>query len=166
MKPIKTTLLATLLAALPLVSAGTALAADIEIKAPWIRGTVSGQKATGAFMEVTSKAGVTLVGASSPVAGVTEIHEMKMDGGVMKMRAIPRLDVSADKPLSLAPGGYHVMLMDLKQQLKKGDSVPLTLQIEGKDKKVESVEIKAEVRDLTTSPTSGTAPAAHGHKQH
>lgn len=89
-----------------------------------------------------------------------------MDGGVMKMRAIPRLDVSADKPLSLAPGGYHVMLMDLKQQLKKGDSVPLTLQIEGKDNKVESVEIKAEVRDLTTSPTSGTAPATHGHKQH
>ncbi len=160
MKPIKITLLATLLAVLPLASASNAMAADIEIKAPWVRGTVSGQKATGAFMEVTSKSGVALVGASSPVAGITEIHEMKMDGGVMKMRAIPRLEVSADKPLNLAPGGYHVMLMDLKQQLKKGDSVPLTLQIEGKDKKVESVEIKAEVRDLTASP------AVNDHKHH
>jgi len=166
LKPIQKTLLTTLLAALPLVSVSTAFAADIEIKTPWVRGTVSGQKATGAFMEVTTKTGVTLVGASSPVAGVTEIHEMKMDGGVMKMRAIPRLEVSAEKPLSLAPGGYHVMLMDLKQQLKKGDSVPLTLQVEGKDKRVETVEIKAEVRDLTASPASTKAPAAHDHKQH
>lgn len=160
MKPIKITLMTTFLAALPLMSATTAFAADIEIKTPWVRGTVAGQKATGAFMEVTSKTGITLVGASSPVAGVTEIHEMKMDGGVMKMRAIPRLEVSAEKPLSLAPGGYHVMLMDLKQQLKTGDSVPLSLQVEGKDKKVETVEVKAEVRDLTAAST----PAAHSHK--
>ncbi len=160
MKPIKINLMTTLLAALPLMSATTAFAADIEIKTPWVRGTVAGQKATGAFMEVTSKTGITLVGASSPVAGVTEIHEMKMDGGVMKMRAIPRLEVSAEKPLSLAPGGYHVMLMDLKQQLKTGDSVPLSLQVEGKDKKVETVEVKAEVRDLTAA----SAPAAHSHK--
>jgi copper(I)-binding protein len=160
LKPIKINLMTTLLAALPLMSATTAFAADIEIKTPWVRGTVAGQKATGAFMEVTSKTGITLVGASSPVAGVTEIHEMKMDGGVMKMRAIPRLEVSAEKPLSLAPGGYHVMLMDLKQQLKTGDSVPLSLQVEGKDKKVETVEVKAEVRDLTAA----SAPAAHSHK--
>ncbi len=89
MKPTKTVLLTALLAVLPIISAGTALAADIEIKTPWVRGTVAGQKATGAFMEVTSKSGISLVGASSPVAGVTEIHEMKMDGGVMKMRATP-----------------------------------------------------------------------------
>ncbi len=143
------------------VGAGTANAADLDVKTPWVRGTVAGQKATGAFMELSSPAGTTIVGASSPVAGITEIHEMKMDGGVMKMRAIPRLDVGAGKPVSLAPGGYHVMLMDLKQQLKKGDVVPLTLQVEGKDKKVESVEVKAEVRDLTTA-----APAAASHSKH
>lgn len=75
--------------ALLALSTTTAFAGDIEIKAPWVRGTVAGQMATGAFMEVTSKSGATLVGAASPVAGVTEIHEMKMDGGVMKMRAVP-----------------------------------------------------------------------------
>ncbi|MDQ5906442.1 MAG: periplasmic copper chaperone [Pseudomonadota bacterium] len=147
--------------ALLTLSAGTVSAADLDVKSPWVRGTVAGQNATGAFMELSSPAGTTIVGASSSVAGVTEIHEMKMDGGVMKMRAIPRLDVAAGKPVSLAPGGYHVMLMDLKQQLKKGDIVPLTLQVESKDKKVESVEIKAEVRDLTTA-----APATAAHGKH
>lgn len=151
-----TTLLAISLLA---ISSGAALASDIEVSSPWVRGTVAGQKATGAFMEVSSKSGLTLVGASSPIAGVTEIHEMKMDGGTMKMRAVPRLDVPAGKPVSLAPGGYHVMLMDLKQPLKKGDSVPLTLQVENKDKKIETIELKAEVRDLTA-----TAPAADTHK--
>ena len=155
MKSTKTLLAIGLLA----LSSGAALASDIEINNLWVRGTVAGQKATGAFMEVSSKSGLTLVGASSPVAGVTEIHEMKMDGGTMKMRAIPRLDVPAGKPVSLAPGGYHVMLMDLKQPLKKGDTVPLTLQVENKDKKIETIELKAEVRDLTA-----TAPAADAHK--
>jgi hypothetical protein len=75
------------------------------------------------------------------------------------MRAIARLDLPAGKPVKLAPGGYHVMLMDLKQPLKKGDLVPLTLKLEGKDKAVETVEIKAEVRDLTAS-----VPAASDHK--
>ena len=64
-------------------------------------------------------------------------------------------------PVSLAPGGYHVMLMDLKQQLKKGDVVPLTLQVENKDKKVETVEVKAEVRELTAA-----APAADAKHKH
>ena len=155
MKSTKTLLAIGLLA----LSSGAALASDIEVSSPWVRGTVTGQKATGAFMEVSSKSGLTLVGASSPVAGVTEIHEMKMDGGTMKMRALPRLDVPAGKPVSLAPGGYHVMLMDLKQPLKKGDTVPLTLQVENKDKKIETIELKAEVRDLTA-----TAPAADSHK--
>jgi copper(I)-binding protein len=61
------------------LSSAAALAADVEVKAPWVRGTVSGQQATGAFMEITSKSGAVLVGAASPAAGITEIHEMKMD---------------------------------------------------------------------------------------
>jgi copper(I)-binding protein len=87
---------------------------------------------------------------------------MKMDGGVMKMRAVARLDLPAGKPVKLQPGGYHVMLMDLKQPLKKGDLVPLTLKFEGKDKSVETIEVKAEVRDLTTA--APPAAAAHDHK--
>ena len=136
-----------------------ALAADVDIKDPWVRGTVSGQQATGAFMTITSKSGAVLVGAASPAAGNTEIHEMKMDGGVMKMRAIPRLELPAGKPVQLGPGGYHVMLINLKQPLKKGDTVPLALQVEGPDKKIEVVEVKAEVRDLTAS-----TPPASEHK--
>jgi len=84
---------------------------------------------------------------------------MKMDGGVMKMRAIPRLELPAGKPVQLGPGGYHVMLINLKQPLKKGDTVPLALQVEGPDKKIEVVEVKAEVRDLTAS-----TPPASEHK--
>jgi copper(I)-binding protein len=156
LKAIRTHLAITLLT----LAASSALAADIEIAAPWVRGTVNSQQATGAFMEVTSKSGATLIGAMSPVAGVTEIHEMKMEGGVMKMRAIARLDLPSGKTVKLAPGGYHVMLMDLRQPLKKGEFVPITLKLEGRNKSVETVEIKAEVRDLTAS----APPAVHDHK--
>ena len=148
--------------ALFIFAPAAALAADVDVKAPWVRGTVTGQHATGAFMEVTSKSGAAIISASSPVAGVTEVHEMKMDGGVMKMRAVARLDLPAGKPVKLEPGGYHVMLMDLKQPLKKGDLVPLTLKFEGKNNSVETILINAEVRDLTAA-----APAAattHDHK--
>ncbi len=155
MKPVHVMLTSVLLA----LSATTAFAGDIEIKAPWVRGTVAGQTATGAFMEITSKSGASLVGAASPVAGVTEVHEMKMDGGVMKMRAVARLDLPAGKPVILGLGGYHVMLMNLKQMIKTGYSVPLTLQFEGKDRKVEMIEVVAEVRDLT-----GKAPVANPHQ--
>jgi copper(I)-binding protein len=148
--------------ALFIFAPAAALAADVDVKAPWVRGTVTGQQATGAFMDVTSKSGAAIISVSSPVAGVTEVHEMKMDGGVMKMRAVARLDLPAGKPVKLEPGGYHVMLMDLKQPLKKGDLVPLTLKFEGKNNSVETIQINAEVRDLTAA-----APAAattHDHK--
>lgn len=138
-----------------------ALAADVEVKDAWVRGTVTGQQATGAFLEISSKSGAALVGAASPAASIAEIHEMKMDGGMMKMRAVERLELPAGKPVQLAPGGYHVMLMKLKQPLKKGDSVELTLQIEGPDKKVEAIPITAEVRDLTAA-----ASPASDHKKH
>ena len=134
------------------LSAAAALAADVEIKDAWVRGTVTGQQATGAFMEITSRSGGVLVGATSPAAEITEIHEMKMEGGVMKMRAVGRLELPAGKPVTLGPGGYHVMLIKLRQPLKKGDAVPLTLAVEGRDKKVEAVSLKAEVRDLAAPP--------------
>jgi len=133
--------------------------ADVTVKDSWVRGTTPAQKATGAFMEITSSEAVTLLSASSPVAGVVEIHTMKMEDGVMKMRAIPKLDLPAGKGVKLQPGGNHVMLMDLKQQMKKGDVVPITLKIEGKDRKVQMLEVKAEVRDLAAPATMD-----HGHK--
>ena len=135
--------------------AWSASAQEISVKDPWVRATVPGQKATGAFMELIAARDTALVSAASPVAGVVEIHEMVMDGTVMKMRAMARLDLPAGKKVELKPGGYHVMLMDLKQPLRKGDTVPLSLRIEGKDQKAQAVEIKAEVRDLAATGPHG-----------
>ena len=138
--------------------ATAAFAADIQVANPWVRGTVAAQKATGAFMQLSSKGGVSLVGVASPAAKVVEIHEMVMDNNVMKMRPVPRLEVAAGKALELKPGSYHVMLIDLNKPLAKGEIVPITLKVEGKDKKVEAVEVKAEVRELTAP-----APMEHRH---
>ena len=140
-----------LLLASMLLSAAVAALAQTSVKDPWVRGTVAGQRATGMFGQITSSTGGKLVSASSPVAGVVEVHEMAMDGNVMKMRAVPSLELPAGKTVELKPGGYHVMLMDLKQELKTGDSVPLTLVIEGAGGKRETVELKALVRALADS---------------
>ncbi len=127
--------------------------AQTTVAEPWIRGTVPQQKATGMFASITSAKGGKLVSASSPVAGVVEIHEMAMEGNLMKMRALPSgLDLPAGKAVALKPGGYHVMLMDLKQQLKPGDTVPVTLVFEAADKTRETVEVKAPVKALNAAP--------------
>ena len=137
------------LAALVLMAASaTAFAQDVKIDNAWARASVAGQKATGAFMTLTSKGGTRLVGVASPSAGVAEVHEMAMQGEVMKMRAVSELELPAGKAVELKPGGYHVMLMDLKQELKVGDAVPVTLVIEGAGGKRESVELKAPVKAL------------------
>jgi hypothetical protein len=118
------------------------------VKDAWVRGTVAQQQASGAFMQITSASGGKLLSVSSPVAGVAEVHEMAMDGTTMRMRAVGALDLPAGQAIELKPGGYHVMLMDLKQQLKAGDKVPLRLVIEGKDGKRETIELQAPVRAL------------------
>ena len=145
--------------ALSLVLFGALAQADVTVKDSWVRGTTPAQKATGAFMEITSTDAASLLSASSKDTATIEIYTMKMEDGVMKMRQIPKLDLPAGKGIKLQPGGNHVMLMDLKQQLKKGDVVPITLKIEGKDKQVQTLEIKAEVRDLAAPATMD-----HGHK--
>lgn len=144
---------------LALLLATTLAQAQTTVAEPWVRGTVAQQKASGLFARITSAQGGKLVSASSPVAGVVEIHEMSMAGNVMKMRALPGgLDLPAGKAVELKPGGYHVMLMDLKQQLKDGDTVPVTLVFEGADKKRETVEIKAPVKAMNP-----TAAPQHKH---
>lgn len=144
--------------------AGAASAQTVEVTGAWARATVPGQMATGAFMTLTAKDGAKLVAVSSPAAGVAEVHEMKMDGGVMKMRAVPGgLDLPAGTPVTLKPGGYHVMLMDLKAALPKNSNVALTLVF--KDAK------GAETRTVLQVPVSTTAPGAgmsmgHGEGAH
>ena len=140
-------LIATLIAA----ACSTPAFAQVTVKEPWVRATVAQQTATGAFMMLTSPADSKLVEAKSPVAGIVEIHEMKMENNVMKMRAINGLDLPAGKAVELKPGGYHVMLMDLKQELKAGETVPVMLVVEGADNKRETLEVKATVRPLSDS---------------
>ena len=141
----------------------TSAAQVVTITNPWVRGTVAEQKVTGAFMTLTAPGESRLVEVRSPVAGTVEIHEMKMDGNVMRMRPIQALVLPPGKPVELRPGGYHVMLMGLKQVLKPGDSVPLTLVVEGPDKQRRNIEVSAPVRALNASP-AGASGHGSGHK--
>jgi len=133
--------------------------ASVTVSDPWVRATVAQQKATGAFMNLSANASARLISAKSPVASVVEIHEMVMDNGIMRMRAIPGIEIPAGQTLNLKPGGYHVMLIDLKQQIKDGDTVPITLVFEGLDRKQQTLEIKAPARPLNSVP----ANAEHKH---
>lgn len=133
--------------------------AEVSVAEPWVRATVPAQKATGAFMQLRSDADARLVSAASPVAGVVEIHEMVMDKDVMKMSPVPALELPAGQAVDLKPGGYHVMLLDLKAQVKEGDQVPLTLVIENKDGSRQTLELTAPARPLN-------APMKMEHGKH
>ncbi|MEY2633991.1 MAG: hypothetical protein RIR00_2645 [Pseudomonadota bacterium] len=146
--------LSPLLAALCFGLAGLAQA-QVNVTTPWVRATTPAQKATGAFMQLQSPSDTALVSASSPVAGVVEIHEMAMNNNVMSMRRIPKLDLPAKISVELKPGSYHIMLMDLKQQVKAGDKVPLTLVFEDAKKQQQKLDVQAEARELTAMPASG-----------
>ena len=128
-----------------------------------MRATVAQQKATGAFMQLQSAQDAKLVGARSPVAGVVEVHEMAMVGDVMKMRAINSLHLPAGKSVDLRPGGFHVMLMDLKTAVKDGESVPLTLIVESRDGQRQNIEIQAPVRGMKAAPAMQHGQGAHKH---
>jgi periplasmic copper chaperone A len=147
------TLRRTALAAAFLLSTGAALA-QVEVTDAWARSTVEAQKASGAFMKLKSAAGAKLVGVKSPAAAVVELHEMAMQGDVMKMRAVDVLDLPAGQVVELKPGSYHVMLIDLKAPLKAGDSVPITLEVQDKDGTRRTIEVKAAVRPLSAAPTA------------
>jgi periplasmic copper chaperone A len=138
---------ATMLAALMAYSVAVS-AQEVAVQRAWVRATVPGQKATGAFMRLISKEDAALIGASSPVADTAEMHQMVLDDNIMKMRLLPKVDLPAGKMVEFKPGGYHVMLMDLKRTLRKGDTVPVTLKVEGKDGRAFSVSFKAEVLDI------------------
>lgn len=130
------------------VISASAMAQAVTVADPWIRATVQGQKATGAFMKITSKEGAKLTGVSSPAAGISEIHEMKMEKDIMKMSAVPSLNVPAGGAVELKPGGYHVMLMDLKAPLADKATVPITLTFENAKGVKSQVELQVPVRAM------------------
>lgn len=137
----------------------TASLAQVHMSDAWARATVSGQSASGVFLTLKADADTRLVGANSPVAGVTQLHTMSMKDQVMHMSQIDAIELPAGKAVALAPGGYHIMLMDLKQTLEAGKQ--LSLQMHFKDAQGKSWSQTIEV------PIRGQAPAqggmGHGH---
>ena len=143
------------------------LFAQVTVEDPWVRGTVPQQQATGAFMMLTAESDARLVAAESPVAGVVEIHEMAMENDVMKMREIPGLDLPAGQTMELKPGGYHVMLMQLKEQMVGGAVVPISLIFENSAGERFTQEIEAPVAPLGASREGSMGqPQQHQHQHH
>jgi len=120
--------------------------AQVTVADPWVRTTVPQQKTTAAYMTITSVQGGKLVEASSPAAASAEVHEMKMEGDLMKMRAIDALPLPVGKAVELKPNGYHMMLMGLKAPVKAGDVVPIKLVIEDAKGQRKTVDVKATAR--------------------
>lgn len=154
MKPI-------LLAAILALTANAALAADtkvgsLEIKSPWARATPKGATVGGGYMTITNSgtAPDRLIGFSSPAAGKVEIHEMKMEGGVMKMRPLAKgVEIRPGQAVEFKPGGYHLMFMGLKHAFEKGKTVKATLNFE----KAGAVQVEYAIESI-----GAKAPMDHG----
>lgn len=138
-------------AALFLVSllglAGTASAAT-QVDNAWVRATVAGQHASGAFMDITASTDSKLVEVQSPVAKNVQIHQSSMHNDVMSMQQVDAVALPAGQKVSLDTHGYHVMLMELTGQIKAGDKVPLTLIVENPKGEKETIKVEAEARAL------------------
>ena len=123
----------------------SAAMAKVTVTEPWIRATVAQQPTAGAYMQLHSTANARLVSAQSPVANRVEVHEMSMQDNIMRMRQLESLDLPAGKTVELKPGAYHLMMFGLKQSLKDGDHVPMTLTIEQGGKR-ETLSVDVPVR--------------------
>jgi copper(I)-binding protein len=124
--------------------ATTALADTVKIENAWVRATAPGQKVAGGFLDLTADTDMKLVGGSSPASSTLELHIMKMDGGVMEMRQIQEIALPKGKTVSLQPGGLHIMFIDLKQQIKEGDKVPVTLTVQNAAGKEQQIRVEAQ----------------------
>jgi len=147
-----------MLAAIGTLAIQSAWAANISVTEAWARATMPGQKVSGAYMRIRSDADARLIGVSSTAVPRVEVHEMKMDGDVMRMREVQSVELPKDKVVSLEPGGYHIMLMNLPKPIAAGEVIPLTLVVESGGKR-QTVEVKAEAR----SPMGGAMPMQHHH---
>ncbi|WP_205975679.1 copper chaperone PCu(A)C [Pseudomonas viridiflava] len=129
--------------------------AETRVDDAWVRATVPGQPATGAFMHITASEDSKLVDVASPVAKTVQIHQMSMKNDVMSMGQVASVDLPAGKTVALDADGYHVMFMGLLAQVKEGDQVPLTLTVENAKGVKESIKVTAVARSLTTDAHSG-----------
>jgi copper(I)-binding protein len=120
-------------------------AGDLVISQAWSRATPGGAKVAGGYLTIENKgtAADRLVSVSADIAVKADVHEMAMDNGVMKMRPLDKgLAIDPGKTVKLAPGGYHLMLQQLKGPLKEGDKVPVTLEFEKAGKVAVSLEVQ------------------------
>jgi copper(I)-binding protein len=129
-----------------LVSLAADAAQQVELNRAWARTTAPGQEVGAAYLELKSASDLTLVKVESPVAGSVEIHKMTMKDGVMEMRMLQTLELPAGQAVKLEPGGFHLMLFDLKQPLKTGESVPLTLNLKDKTGKASTLKVELPVK--------------------
>jgi copper(I)-binding protein len=142
-----------LILAILLAAALPAALAQVEVREAWIRATVPSAKSSGLFMRITSAQDAQLVTVRSGVAGTAEMHRMTMEGRMMRMHPVDAIALPAGQAVSLAAGGYHVMLMDLKRQLKEGEAVPVTLVIRKKGKQATTaLDVTVTVKPLTYNP--------------
>ncbi|QWD40456.1 copper chaperone PCu(A)C [Polynucleobacter paneuropaeus] len=124
------------------VQAQEAKVGSIKIENAYTRATAPGQQVAGGFMKIENKgAADQLISASSPAAGEVQLHQMSMEGNVMKMGQVKDIVVPANGSVDLKPGGYHIMLMNIKAPLKAGETVPVKL----KFAKAGEVEVKLPV---------------------
>lgn len=151
-----------------LMISGTALAhadsAHVKTENAWARASVQGQQASGAFMRLTAAEPLKLVAVESAAAAVAEVHEMKMDGDVMRMRAIEALDLPKGVAVDLKPGGYHLMLQQLKAPLLKDTQVPITLIF--KDAKGVESRLSLQVPVRMSAPSGAPKADGHSHQGH
>ena len=139
----------------------------LQVQEPWVRATVPGQKATGAFMTLTAPADWRLVGVQTPLAGVAQVHEMSMKEGVMRMAEVPGgLALPKGQAVQLKPGGFHLMLMDLKAAAAVGQVVPLKLTFKAENGRTEIVEVQAPVRPLGGKAAQAPDKPGHDMKGH
>ncbi len=126
--------------------ATSAVADNVRVENAWVRATAPGQKVAGGFMDLTADSDMTLVGGSSQVSREFELHFMRMQDGVMEMRQLQAIKLPKGKTVSLEPGDLHVMFIGLKNQIKPGQKVPLTLVVQSADGTQQKLAVQAEVR--------------------
>jgi periplasmic copper chaperone A len=124
----------------------------VKVSEVWVRTTVPGAKVSAAYMQIESAQALKLIKAETPVAGIVELHDSKMKDGVMEMKAEAAFAIPANQRIELKPNGRHVMLFKLKQPIKPGERVPLTLTFESADKKRRSLTVDAVGRDSAAAP--------------
>lgn len=148
-------LVASCVLTLSTVTPVAAAAPNVKVADAWVRAPAPGQKTASAYVELTSDRDAALVAAGSPVAASVGLHSMSMHQGIMRMRAVPRIELPAGKTLKLAPGGLHLMMVDLKQPLKVGDTVTLSLSVQetgpSKGMSLTTLELQAPVRAATAA---------------